>query len=645
MLLNNAVFGNTNSSLAYWIAVWTDAYSVVPSNPNIIEFVGIGEQIITSFKVVGEVIYSATYLILTPYVSFLIGYLLAKKRNQELAVIIGLVTLGVFLISGGITVYWQTLVKIGTKFLGVDGLFSAIIISFLGAELLLFLSRNNRLAIKMPKGMASIVSQSFAKLLPILIVIVIFAIVSQLFITVPIQQAVLKEFNRLFDLESDADTVKAIVKDTEGNIFYAVFVFQADDNSWFSTVIPLARDQMAVFEKVEYLSFTGQGYEMWGNYEAKFDNYALFTPDINALNLVAIFYKFFAYPFMNFSANPNIGLGLAIVYVFFGQLFWFFGLSGTNIMNGIFGPVWGYAIVQNSASIKAGLVPQFIFNESFFNSFIFIGGWGMSLSLLLVSLLIGRDKRARTISKMALVPTIYNINHPITFSYPLILNPIFFIPAVIGPVLLVIWTWLWMMLGYVPYASLQMSFLAPVGVGAILATSSWKAIILVFSNLILGMVIYVPFILIANSIAKKNGNAVNLVYLGAIHYFFTGKNFQDLRYQEIRNKHRSEYQILKKNDASIEEKQRLREKHIQEWIIYRKFLKKERIEIKKRQQQEKLQQKIELKAQRTKVSANKNKDKKEKKLIKKNNQDLKKAKKASKKAKLKSQKRIKRKKK
>ncbi|WP_375315175.1 hypothetical protein [Spiroplasma endosymbiont of Tipula paludosa] len=45
----------------------------------------------------------------------------------------------------------------------------------------------------------------------------------------------------------------------------------------------------------------------------------------------------------------------------------------------------------------------------------------------------------------------------------------------------------------------------------------WKAIILVFSNLILGMVIYVPFILIANSIAKKNGNAVNLGYLGAIH--------------------------------------------------------------------------------------------------------------------------------
>ncbi|WP_342264533.1 hypothetical protein [Spiroplasma endosymbiont of Clivina fossor] len=89
-----------------------------------------------------------------------------------------------------------------------------------------------------------------------------------------------------------------------------------------------------------------------------------------------------------------------------------------------------------------------------------------------------------------------------------------------------------------------------------------------------------PFILIANSIAKKNGNAVNLGYLGTIHYFFTGKNFQDLRYQEIRNKHRSEYQILKKNDASIEEKQRLREKHIQEWIIYRKFLKKNALKLK-----------------------------------------------------------------
>ncbi len=73
-----------------------------------------------------------------------------------------------------------------------------------------------------------------------------------------------------------------------------------------------------------------------------------------------------------------------------------------------------------------------------------------------------------------------------------------------------------MQIGVVPWAALLIPWMAPVGIGGFLTTGSWKGIILALSNLILMAVLYIPFILIANKIAKNKGTAVPLNYLGRI---------------------------------------------------------------------------------------------------------------------------------
>ena len=332
------------------------------------------------------------------------------------------------------------------------------------------------------------------------------------------------------------------------------------------TLQPLTDAQIALVKKIEYLTMTFD--PMWGQFGSLKDitanpDYSAFNLNFKALTLVTLIYKFFTYPFMNAASNPNIGLGFALLYVLFVSIFWFFGLHGTNIMNEIFAPVWLYAAAQNSIAFKAGQNLPFIFSQGFFDGFIFLGGWGMSLGLLLITLIMGRDKQARTISKSSLAPGIFNINEPVTFAYPLILNPVMAIPAIIGPCLLVIWTWFWISTGVVPGAALLIPWVAPAGVGAFITTGSWKGIILALSNLVLMAVLYIPFILIANKIAKNNDTAVSLNYLGRIQFLFTGRNYAEPKAKELRLRQRDEL----KHSPNPQDRRVLKERYHNEWKV------------------------------------------------------------------------------
>ena len=143
-----------------------------------------------------------------------------------------------------------------------------------------------------------------------------------------------------------------------------------------------------------------------------------------------------------------------------------------------------------------------------------------------------------------------------------------------------------------------MPWVTPVGLGAFLTTSSWKAFVLAVSNLILGILIYLPFVLISNKISEKKGTSVPLEYLGNLHYLFTGKNFQDFEFQRIRERQNNEWQVLKTNYVQSEDKKRLKTKHKEEWIEYRVFLKKKVEENRFQKKQLKIANKIEKKKQK-----------------------------------------------
>ena len=66
---------------------------------------------------------------------------------------------------------------IGVAYLGTEALFTAIIIGILSTEVFIRLGKVKQLVVKMPEGVPPAVSRSFAKLIPGMLTVVIFAVV------------------------------------------------------------------------------------------------------------------------------------------------------------------------------------------------------------------------------------------------------------------------------------------------------------------------------------------------------------------------------------------------------------------------------------------------------------------------------------
>ncbi|MGL5591037.1 MAG: PTS sugar transporter subunit IIC [Metamycoplasmataceae bacterium] len=223
-------------------------------------------------------------------------------------------------------------------------------------------------------------------------------------------------------------------------------------------------------------------------------------------------------PFMSLIEDSTGSLSLGLIYATFTAILWFFGIHGTNVLTAIFSPVALIALANNQEYIASGGVDGSIsaFADGTNDAFVFFGGTGTTLGLVVVALLLSKKAETREIIKFGGAPALFNINEPLIFGVPLILNFKYVIPFVlIQPVLFFI-TWLAIeQLQWVPPVIVKIPWTSPVGIGGFLATSSWQGIVLSLFNFLIACGIYVPFVLLANKSAKKKGEElVKIDYKG-----------------------------------------------------------------------------------------------------------------------------------
>lgn len=135
--------------------------------------------------------------------------------------------------------------------------------------------------------------------------------------------------------------------------------------------------------------------------------------------------------------NLTGSLPAFIIIVLVAQMLWFFGIHGSYTVLPIFIPIWIGYIADNSAAFAAGKAIPNIYNAGLYN-FTTIGGCGSTLGFVIVMTLFSRSQRYKTYSKMFLPAGIFNINEPVVFGVPLILNPITLIPFIITPLVTLI---------------------------------------------------------------------------------------------------------------------------------------------------------------------------------------------------------------
>ncbi|BBS93621.1 MULTISPECIES: PTS sugar transporter subunit IIC [unclassified Klebsiella] len=176
------------------------------------------------------------------------------------------------------------------------------------------------------------------------------------------------------------------------------------------------------------------------------------------------------------------------------SLFWFFGIHGDSIVTSVMGPIWQTLSAQNLAQTQEGLAATNIITQQFRDVYLIAGGTGFTGALLISIFMVAKSTRLKQLSKLAAPAAIFNINEPIIFGLPIVLNPLMLIPFLITPIVLCTITYVVIALGWVPPTSgISIPWTTPIFVSGFL-TTGFSGVILQAVNLIIATAIYLPFV-------------------------------------------------------------------------------------------------------------------------------------------------------
>ncbi|MCU4986531.1 PTS sugar transporter subunit IIC [Bacillus cereus] len=217
------------------------------------------------------------------------------------------------------------------------------------------------------------------------------------------------------------------------------------------------------------------------------------------MSLITVVFKVDLHYVVDKLAAPLVKAGDSyfgvIIPVFLITFFWSFGIHGVSVVGTVARPLWDVYLGKNGEAVASGASHfPFIAPEPFYQWFIWIGGSGATLGLVLAMIVFGRSKYSKALSRTCIVPGIFNINEPVIFGLPIVLNPILIIPFVITPLVTATIAYAATAMGFVTPTHIMPPWTLPAPIGAYLATGGdWRAIVLVFINIAISFLIYLPF--------------------------------------------------------------------------------------------------------------------------------------------------------
>lgn len=196
--------------------------------------------------------------------------------------------------------------------------------------------------------------------------------------------------------------------------------------------------------------------------------------------------------------SDSFGAGLIIVLLM-GILFWA-GIHGPNIVMGVMAPILTANSLDNQAIVDAGqaltiengakiMTPQMI------DLFVKFGGTGLTLGLIISALIVAKSKQLKQISKLSLIPGLFNINEPMIFGLPIVYNPIMLIPFIITPIIGLVITYGAIAIGFMsPFSGIQVPWTTPPIISGFLA-AGWQGAVVQLIIIVISVIMYYPFVL------------------------------------------------------------------------------------------------------------------------------------------------------
>lgn len=191
-------------------------------------------------------------------------------------------------------------------------------------------------------------------------------------------------------------------------------------------------------------------------------------------------------------------IGGAVLMSFLTPFLWFFGVHGSTIVGGIMTGILQANSLENQALLDKGIELTVkngghIVTMQFFDQFINVTGAGLTIGLVIYMFFMAKSKQMKTLGKLEMVPALFNINEPILFGLPVVMNPMLAFPFIAMPVISCILQYIALYTGLCPlYGATQIPWTCPPIISGFLI-GGWRTALLQLAIFIISFFVYLPF--------------------------------------------------------------------------------------------------------------------------------------------------------
>jgi PTS system cellobiose-specific IIC component len=195
-----------------------------------------------------------------------------------------------------------------------------------------------------------------------------------------------------------------------------------------------------------------------------------------------------------FALNTLPGI---LVYALLVTLLWSVGINGDNAMDAVVAPIFLQYLTTNVEALTQGQPLPYVTAYGFFTTFVNVGGTGATIGLALV-LINSKEPGFRKVSRLSLPTQVFQINEPIFFGIPIVLNPIFMLPYILNALILTTCSYLLMDWEVINKPFVNVPWTTPPIIGHYLVSGGdWKAAVWGAISIVIAMLVYYPFAKVA----------------------------------------------------------------------------------------------------------------------------------------------------
>ena len=208
-------------------------------------------------------------------------------------------------------------------------------------------------------------------------------------------------------------------------------------------------------------------------------------------------------------------LGGVIVAAFLTPLLWWFGVHGTVVINGILGSLWQANALANQAILDQGLELTIenggrIVTNQFIDQFITVTGTGLTLGLVVYLIFFAKSQQSKQLGRLGGVSGLFNINEPILFGTPIVMNPFLAIPFILMPVFSGVLLYFLISVGIMPlFTAVSVPWTTPPIISGFIV-AGWRGALYQIVILVLSFFAYLPFIRKIDKINYENEQAARV---------------------------------------------------------------------------------------------------------------------------------------